>query len=121
MARRRQLFRERRAARAVDKAVDNRLLRWISRRFVKEFSYGLAVAVTRLTQFRLPAVSMARSISVPMALTELCARCLARTDDAQHILRFMGHLYHPGCLIQHRLELRLLTAAPAVSTPARRP
>jgi hypothetical protein len=27
-------------------------------------------------------------------------------DASGHALRFGGRLYHPGCLIQHRVELR---------------
>ncbi|MGH7342868.1 MAG: hypothetical protein ACREKH_20480 [Candidatus Rokuibacteriota bacterium] len=41
--------------------------------------------------------------------------------DGDRIVRFEGLLYHPGCLIQHRLELRAQTdgsgslAAPATA------
>ena len=51
-----------------------------------------------------------------MTPDELCAWCSIPLGDAEHILRFEGRFYHPGCLIQHRLELRATGSVKSLST-----
>jgi hypothetical protein len=55
------------------------------------------------------------TISAPVKPTESCAWCLMPIGDFERVLRFMGQLYHPGCLIQRRLTsptLATVAAAP---------